>query len=339
MTFIGVGVSSMFAQKGRHGGLPLHRQQIFNKMNNLAKNTFHIGAKALENLATSVGEEFETAVSLILNTKGKIIVVGLGKSGLLGTKIAATFSSTGTPSSFMHATEAYHGDIGMVTRIDSVILISYSGETDEVIRLIPILEERGVKIISIVGEKNSTLARHSNSALIVKVEREACPHNLAPTTSCLTTIAMGDALAIALMEKRKFKEEDFARNHPGGSLGKRLLTKVKNVMKKQLPMVSENSDIREVILTMTEGRMGIAIVTENNKLKGVVTDGDLRRMLLKVGSIDNINASDIMTKNPLTINENINLYDAEEIMLEKKITVLIATDDNGDISGLLQIYG
>ena len=306
---------------------------------NTAKNTFLLGAEALKNLANSLDNEFEKAVDIIQNTKGKVVIVGLGKSGLLGSKMAATFASTGTPSFFMHATEAYHGDIGMVTEGDSVILISYSGETDEVIRLIPIFNERGIKIISIVGDANSTLAKHSDATLLVTVEREACPHNLAPTTSSLTTLAMGDALAITLMKRNNFQKEDFAKNHPGGSLGRRLLTKVKDVMHKlPLPIVSENSDIREVICCMTEGRMGIAIVQEGRELKGVITDGDLRRMLLKADKLDGIKASDIMTKKPEIINENKNLYDAEKIMLEKKITVLLVCNDNSDIVGLLQIY-
>ena len=306
---------------------------------NTAKNTFLLGAEALKNLADSLDNEFEKAIDIIQNTDGKVVVVGLGKSGLLGSKMAATFASTGTPSFFMHATEAYHGDIGMVESGDSVILISYSGETDEVIRLIPIFNERGIKIISIVGVEKSTLAKFSDATLLVTVEREACPHNLAPTTSSITTLAMGDALAVTLMERANFQKEDFAKNHPGGSLGRRLLTKVKDVMHKlPLPIVAENTGIREVICEMTEGRMGIAIVQEGAELKGVITDGDLRRMLLKADSLDDIKASDIMSKNPEIISENKNLYDAEKVMIDKKITVLLVCNDNSDIVGLLQIY-
>ncbi len=227
----------------------------------------------------------------------------------------------------------------MVESGDSVILISYSGETDEVIRLIPIFNERGIKIISIVGVEKSTLAKFSDATLLVTVEREACPHNLAPTTSSITTLAMGDALAVTLMERANFQKEDFAKNHPGGSLGRRLLTKVKDVMHKlPLPIVAENTGIREVICEMTEGRMGIAIVQEGAELKGVITDGDLRRMLLKADSLDDIKASDIMSKNPEIISENKNLYDAEKVMIDKKITVLLVCNDNSDIVGLLQIY-
>lgn len=284
-------------------------------------------------------DNFEKAINIILNRTGRVIVCGLGKSGLVGQKISATFSSTGVPSIFIHATEAYHGDLGSVLEGDVVILISYSGETDEVIRLIPVLKQRNIKIISIVGNMESSLAKNSDAALYAGVTREACPNNLAPTTSCITTLAVGDAIAVSIMEKTGFEAEDFAKNHPGGSLGKRLLTKVSDVMRiEDLPIVSPSDSIADVIMTITKARMGIAIVIHKDNLEGVITDGDLRRMMLKTDNLKGLQASDIMSHSPHTVNKNMNLFDAEETMLENKVTSLVVTDGTKKVCGLLEIY-
>jgi len=218
-------------------------------------------AQALNKISSQLGSPFEEAVNLILNTPGRTVVCGMGKSGLIGQKMAATFASTGTPSFFMHPAEAFHGDLGMLTTDDLIILISYSGETDEVIKLLPSLKHFGNKIVAIVGEDNSTLGKHADVVLNVSVEREVCPNNLAPTTSTLTTMAMGDALAVVLIKERDFQASDFARYHPGGSLGKKLLVKVQDVMHREnLPVVGKEEMLQNAILVMTEGRLGMVVI-------------------------------------------------------------------------------
>ena len=305
----------------------------------IAKESLTEQAKALINISEDLGDEFAKAVNMILQTKGRVVVCGMGKSGLVGQKITATFASTGTPSFFMHPAEAFHGDLGMLMREDLLILISYSGETEEIINLLPSLKHFGNKIISIVGNVDSTMAQYSDVILSVKVEREVCPNNLAPTTSTLATMGMGDALAVALIKERNFQAEDFARYHPGGSLGKRLLTKVSDVMHiKNLPAISSDTPLRDAVLAISEGRLGLVVIVENKQIKGIVTDGDLRRALVKQIDMNQANIAEIMTESPITISADTMLVDAESLMLEKKIKALIVTDKDNHIAGILEIF-
>ena len=293
---------------------------------------------AINKMAAKLGGEFVRAVEAILETRGRVIICGMGKSGLVGKKLAATFASTGTPSFFLHPAEAFHGDLGMVTADDLLILISYSGETDEVIQLIPSLEHFGNFIVSMVGERASTLAKHSSVVLDISVEREICPNNLAPTTSTLATMAMGDALAVALIKLRGFRADDFARFHPGGSLGRRLLTRVKDVMHTRLPVISKGATLRDTLLAMTDGRMGLALIMDGKKLEGIITDGDLRRAMIKgIDSLDHA-GDDFMSQNPATVFEEDMFVDAEQMMIEKKIKALVATNQAGEVTGIVEIF-
>ncbi len=305
----------------------------------IAKESLTEQAKALVRMADELGEEFEKAVQLILQTKGRVVVCGMGKSGLVGKKMTATFASTGTPSFFMHPAEAFHGDLGMLAREDLLILISYSGETDEILNLLPSIKHFGNKIISIVGNNQSTMAKHSDIVLNVRVEREVCPNNLAPTTSTLATMGMGDALAVALIKERGFQAEDFARYHPGGSLGRRLLTRVKDVMHtRNLPIIHADVPLKDAVLAISEGRLGLVVIVEQQQVKGIVTDGDLRRALVNRVDINQALIGDIMTENPITITPDMMLADAENLMLEKKIKALIVVDKNHQMSGILEIF-
>ncbi|MCU7940303.1 MAG: KpsF/GutQ family sugar-phosphate isomerase [gamma proteobacterium symbiont of Bathyaustriella thionipta] len=305
----------------------------------IAKESLTEQAKALINMSEELGDEFVKAVNMILNTKGRVVVCGMGKSGLVGQKMTATFASTGTPSFFMHPAEAFHGDLGMLMRVDLLILISYSGETEEIINLLPSLKHFGNNIISIVGNVDSTMAKHSDVILSVKVEREVCPNNLAPTTSTLATMGMGDALAVALIKARNFQAEDFARYHPGGSLGKRLLTKVADVMHAtNLPVITRDTPLKDAVVAISEGRLGLVVIVENVKVKGIVTDGDLRRALVKQIDMNQASIGEIMTISPITITPDTMLVDAEALMLEKKIKALIVADQNNHLSGILEIF-
>lgn len=302
-------------------------------------------SQALTQIAQRLDSEFVAAIELILNCPGRTIVSGIGKSGLVGKKIAATFASTGTPSFFIHPTEAYHGDLGMITPDDLVILISYSGETEEVNKLVSPLRNFGNRIISILGNNQSTLGRHSDVTLNVAVEREICPNNLAPTTSTLATMAMGDAIAVALIKARDFKPMDFARYHPGGSLGRRFHTRVRDVMRhRNLPIISPEKTVHESMFTMTTGRLGLAIVVEGDLLRGIITDGDLRRAMLRDPQMMNKPVREFMTDEPVTVQANTLLVDAEKLMQEKKISALIVMEEccepsrANDICGVLEIY-
>ncbi|MCW8929435.1 MAG: KpsF/GutQ family sugar-phosphate isomerase [Gammaproteobacteria bacterium] len=308
-------------------------------MLSIAKESLTEQAKALINMSESLGNEFVKAVNMILQTKGRVVVCGMGKSGLVGQKMTATFASTGTPSFFMHPAEAFHGDLGMLTRDDLLILISYSGETEEIINLLPSVKHFGNEIISIVGDIESTMAKHSDIILSVKVEREVCPNNLAPTTSTLATMGMGDALAVALIKERNFQAEDFARYHPGGSLGRRLLTTVADVMHvKELPVVNMDTPLGEAVLAISEGRLGLVVILENKQIKGIVTDGDLRRALVNQIDINQAKIGDIMTSNPVSITPEMMQVDAEALMLEKKIKALLVADRNNYLIGILEIF-
>ncbi|MGR0280090.1 KpsF/GutQ family sugar-phosphate isomerase [Marinomonas dokdonensis] len=305
-----------------------------------AHHTLSTQAQALLDLADRVTESFAQAVRMILASKGRTIICGMGKSGLIGKKIAATLASTGTPSFFLHPGEAFHGDLGMIQAEDTLVLISYSGETEELIRLLPSLKSFGNPSIALVGNLDSTLAQHSDCVLDISVDRETCPNNLAPTTSTTMTAAMGDALAVALMESRHFQPQDFARFHPGGSLGRKLLTRVKDLMHKEnLPVCGPDTHLKEAISVMTHGRMGVVLIQEDSQLVGIFTDGDLRRaMLRETANMIDKPMRELMTANPKTINENTMIVQAEERMLKDKITLLVAVDDGGKLSGILEIY-
>ncbi|MBP9187452.1 MAG: KpsF/GutQ family sugar-phosphate isomerase [Bacteroidia bacterium] len=305
-----------------------------------AKEVFTIEAKALTDLSKQLDGDFNKAVDAVLKSKGRLVISGVGKSGLVGAKISATLASTGTPSMFMHPVEAFHGDLGMLRKEDVLVAISYSGETEELLKLIPFIKAVKIKIIGISGNPKSTLAAHSNFHLNVKVYKEACPLELAPTSSTTATLAMGDALAVALMKARNFKPEDFALFHPGGSLGKKLLTTVESCMRKDnLPKVKTTDKIQVVINTMSSGRLGLAVVMDKTKITGIITDGDLRRAMDKhTAKLFTLTAKDIMTAKPLVINKKMMMAEAEELMNSKKITSLLVTDDKGKFAGVVQIY-
>ena len=303
-------------------------------------NALREQGNALFALSERVDESFEQAVEMMLACKGRVIISGMGKSGLIGKKIAATLASTGTISFFMHPGEAFHGDLGMVRfddRADVIVLISYSGETDEVLKLIPSLKSFGTKIIAITGGMDSTLANHADVVLNAAVKEEVCPNNLAPTTSTTVAVAIGDALAVALIKARNFQPMDFARFHPGGSLGRRLLTRVKDVMRtRRLPFVTRSMAVSDVLITMTDTRTGLALVmNEQGQLEGVITDGDLRRYLVDHDNLKGLLASDLMTTSPVTINQDAMLADAEQLMRELHLKWVVALSDDGQVMGLL----
>ncbi|UKH22138.1 SIS domain-containing protein [Actinobacillus pleuropneumoniae] len=302
-----------------------------------ANETLSLYTQAISQLNQRLDGAFNQAVEMVLNCEGRVVVAGIGKSGLVGQKMVATFASTGTPSFYLHPTEAFHGDLGMLKPIDVVILISNSGETDDVIKLLPSLKSFGNKIIAMTGNPNSTLAQHANLILNIGVEREACPNNLAPTTSTLVTMALGDALAIALINARDFKAEDFARFHPGGSLGRKLLNRVKDVMQTKLPIAQPNADFSTILSVMNEGRMGVALIMQGEQLQGIITDGDIRRTLAQFGT-DSLakTAEQIMSKHPKTVSDNTYLAKAEEMMKELHIHSLIALNDEGKVSGIME---
>ncbi len=301
-----------------------------------AKNVFFIESNAVARLADRLDSSFVAAIDEILASKGRVIVCGMGKSGIVGKKIAATMASTGTPSFFMHPGEAYHGDLGMVTAEDIFIAISNSGETDEVIKLIPFLKSNGNYLIALTGNPLSTLAKAASSHLDVSVSEEACPLQLAPTSSTTATLAMGDALAVTLMKARDFRPEHFARFHPGGSLGRRLLRKVDDEMIiTNLPFIDEAAELLDIIQAMTLGSLGIAIVRHSNGW-GIITDGDIRRAIEKNGArIFTSSAADIMNRNPATISTGIRMEDALTLMESRKITSLLVVE-NSNVIGVIK---
>lgn len=302
----------------------------------LAKEVFDLESNAILGLKSFVGAEFNEVILKILSLKGRLVISGMGKSGHIGAKIAATLASTGTPSFFMHPAEALHGDLGMLTCEDALLAISNSGESEEILRLIPSVKMRKIPLIAMSGKVDSTLVKESDYFLNVSVAKEACPLQLAPTSSTTATLAMGDAIAVALMRARGFKSEDFALFHPGGSLGRKLLTRVKDVMIcEDLPLVSPNTAFKELVAEMTSKKLGVCLVVENNKLLGIITDGDLRRALSEENF--NVVACEIMTKNPKTITSNTMATEAESIMLEYKIKELIVQDDE-ELMGIVQLY-
>ena len=302
-----------------------------------AKETLDLYTQEIDRLKQRLSDEFNQAVELMLHCEGRVVVAGIGKSGLVGKKMVATFASTGTPSFFLHPTEAFHGDLGMLKPIDVVILISNSGETDDVNKLIPSLKSFGNKIIAITGNPHSTLGKYADVVLNIHVEREACPNNLAPTTSTLVTMALGDALAIALINARDFRAEDFARFHPGGSLGRKLLCRVRDVMNPNMPVAEPSATFSECLSVMNEGRMGVAVIMQAGELCGIITDGDIRRTLAKFGAESlNKTAEQIMSRSPKTIADSTFLGKAEEMMKALHIHSLVALDEYGKVSGLIE---
>lgn len=306
-----------------------------------ARKTLDIEIESLALTSASLDDGFLRAVQLISQSRGKVVVTGMGKSGHIGHKISATLASTGTPSFFMHPAEAYHGDLGMIDSQDTILAISYSGETDEILKLIPYLKLNGNKLISLSGKRDSTLARNSDAHIQIAITREACPLELAPTSSTTVTLALGDALAICLMKIKGFREENFARFHPGGSLGRRLLSKVKDHMRTEnLPVVPPESSLALVINSMSAGRLGLALVKGNGKVQGIITDGDLRRLFEKKGkNAFDLRAFEIMTPNPKTIYQTASLKEAEQKMIDHKINSLVVIDEmTEELLGVIQIY-
>jgi len=300
-------------------------------------------SNALMMIAGHLGDEFDDATNLILSCKGRVIISGMGKSGIVGKKIAATLASTGTPSFYVHPGEAIHGDLGMITSDDLIVLISYSGETEEIKKLMPSLKYFGNRIIGIVGSSETTIGRQADVCLQVNIEREVCPNNLAPTTSALAIMALGDALAVCLIKARDFKPSDFAQFHPGGMLGRRLLSRVGDVMiTENLPVIDPSESVREAIFCMTSGRLGLAIIIENDRLLGILTDGDLRRALIMDPTMMEKSVREFMTPVPVTISANAMVSDAEILMRKYKIRALIVTDARADsadkVVGLLEIF-
>ena len=306
----------------------------------LAQEVFEIESKEIANLSKRLTDDFEKAINAILQSSGKLIVSGMGKSGIIGKKIAATLASTGTPSFFLHPGEAYHGDLGMIEKNDIVLLISNSGETDEVLKLIPFLKHQKNCTISMSGNDDSTLAKNTNYHLNIAVDKEACPLFLAPTSSTTATLVMGDALAVTLMKLRDFKEENFAKFHPGGSLGRRLLTTVGDVMKKKnLPIISSQATIKEVIQRISEGKLGLVVIIDNNKIIGIITDGDIRRtMESREKDFFNLKAEDLMSNHPKLIYESDKLISASTIMSQHKINSLLVVNESNDLVGVVQVY-
>lgn len=305
----------------------------------IAKEVFEIESEAILNLSNGLTDDFDKSIRAILDLKGKLIISGMGKSGIIGKKIAATMASTGTPSFFLHPAEAYHGDLGMIEKEDIVLLISNSGETDEVLKLIPFLKSQQNIVIAMSGNINSTLAKNSTYHINISIKKEACPLQLAPTSSTTATLVMGDALAIVLMKERGFKDADFAQFHPGGSLGRRLLTTVEDVMRSDnLPIVSKEHSIKSVISTVSEGRLGLAIVMEGREVLGIITDGDIRRaMETQEDRFFSLIAKDLMTLSPKTVNSNQKIVDAQEIMAKFKVNSLLVLKDS-NLVGVVQIY-
>lgn len=301
-----------------------------------------LSLEASELIACSkrLGEEFDRAVEAIYALDGKLVIIGVGKSGLVGAKIAATMASTGTPSFFIHPTEAMHGDLGMIEKKDGILAISYSGESEELVAILPHLKRHGVSIIGMSSNTSSTLAAFSDIHLDISVSKEACPLNVAPTSSTTLTMAIGDALAMALMKKKNFQKEDFAYFHPGGSLGKRLFVKVSDLMRKDgLPIVSCETILKDAIISMSEGKLGTVIFEKEGVIVGVLSDGDLRRALMNDGFDINNSAFKYATKNPsIVYDENMLAVEALGLIEEKKIQLLLVADEQKKLKGILHIH-
>ncbi|MDG1284303.1 MAG: KpsF/GutQ family sugar-phosphate isomerase [Flavobacteriaceae bacterium] len=304
----------------------------------LAKETIEIESLAISQLAGFIDETFAEAVELIHNSSGRVIITGIGKSAIIATKIVATLNSTGTPSVFMHAADAIHGDLGLILKDDIVVCISKSGNTPEIKALIPFLKNAGNTLIAITGNQKSVLAEQADFVFNSYVEKEACPINLAPTTSTTAQLVIGDALAVCLLELRDFTKDDFAKYHPGGALGKRLFLKVRDVLvHNEIPKVDPDASVKKVIIEISEKRKGATAVTVNNKIIGIITDGDLRRMLSETEDLSQQKAENIMSKNPVSITIDAMAIDAMELMETHEISQLLVTDQ-GNYAGVIHIH-
>lgn len=312
---------------------------IAKNIKQIAKDALLNEARAVENLINYIDNDFEACVREILQSKGRVVITGIGKSAIIANKIVATMNSTGTPALFMHAADAIHGDLGMIQEHDIVICLSKSGNTPEIKVLVPLLKRRGSKLVALVSNKNSYLAEHADFVLNATIAEEACPNNLAPTTSTTAHLAMGDALAICLLELRNFSSEDFAKYHPGGALGKQLYLKVEDVFSNnQVPLVTADTALKDVILEISSKRLGAtAVVDEAKNLLGIITDGDLRRMLQKESNIALIKAADIMTRTPKMIDKSEFAVKALQIMQENNITQLVVKD-GARVAGFIHLH-
>ena len=307
----------------------------------IVKDLLLIEAKELEKAANNVAFDIDKAIDLIMTSKGKLIITGVGKSGLVGAKIAATLASTGTSSFFLHPTEAMHGDLGMIGENDIVLGISYSGESDELVQILPHLKRFNIPLIAMARNPESTLAKYADVFINIKVDKEGCPLDAAPMSSTTLTMAMGDALAVCLMRKRDFKKEDFASFHPGGSLGKQLFVKVDDLLRKEnLPVVSRETKLKDAILVMSEGRLGSVIITDkDDKVIALLSDGDLRRALMNDNFSMDCKVEDIATMNPKRLkNKELLASDALQIIEDYRIQLLIVTDENDKLIGVLHIH-
>jgi len=313
---------------------------VSNSIIKSAKAVIAIEKNALEDLENKIDGEFVKACELISQCSGKVIVIGMGKSGHIGNKIAATLASTGTPAFAVHPAEAGHGDLGMISRNDVVIAISYSGESDEISMILPVIQRAGVKIISMTGNHSSSIAKAADMHIDVGVKKEACPHNLAPTASTTATLAMGDAIAVSLLTMKGFTPDDFARSHPSGSLGRRLLTFVTNIMKTgdEIPLINPNATLSDALLEMTKKGLGMVLIHENMNLKGIYTDGDLRRTLEKTQNLNDLKINDVMTKDCSAILDSEPAIKAVELMDGKNINSLPVLDKNKKIVGAINMH-
>ncbi|MGJ8593539.1 MAG: KpsF/GutQ family sugar-phosphate isomerase [Aquaticitalea sp.] len=309
-----------------------------NSILNTAKKTIELESEAIARLSTFLDDDFATAVELIYNSKGRVIITGIGKSAIIANKIVATLNSTGTPSVFMHAADAIHGDLGLMLEDDIVICISKSGNTPEIKVLIPLIKNANNKLIAITGNTKSFLGLQADCILNTYVEHEACPHNLAPTTSTTAQLVMGDALAMCLLDLKGFSSKDFAKYHPGGSLGKRLYLRVSDLSSvNEKPQVQLDTNVKQVIVEISEKMLGVTAVVESNKIVGIITDGDLRRMLSKSESFVHLTAKDIMGSNPKRIDNNAMAIDAMELMESNEISQLLV-EENGEYAGVVHLH-
>ena len=305
---------------------------------NIAKSTIDSESKAIANLSDLLTDDFANAVELIYNSKGRVIITGIGKSAIIANKIVATLNSTGTPAIFMHAADAIHGDLGLILKDDVVICISKSGNTPEIKVLVPLIKNANNKMIAITGNKDSYLGQQADFILNAYVEQEACPNNLAPTTSTTAQLVLGDALAVCLLELRGFSSNDFAKYHPGGALGKRLYLRVNDLSSQNMkPQVGLEASLKEVIVEITEKMLGVTAVIDNDEIVGIITDGDLRRMLSKSDDIAGLKAKDIMSNSPRRIDESAMAVDAKELMEEFGISQLLV-ENNGSYAGVVHLH-
>jgi arabinose-5-phosphate isomerase len=312
---------------------------ILEKIIRIAKETISIEQKAIANLEKLVDNEFAEAVSHIYNSNGRVVISGIGKSANIATKIVATLNSTGTPAIFMHAADAIHGDLGTIQKNDTVICISKSGNTPEIKVLVPLIKNGGNKLIAITSNRTSFLGSEANYVLHAYAEKEACPNNLAPTTSTTAQLVMGDALAVSLLKLKDFKSSDFAKYHPGGALGKRLYLRVSDIISKnEKPSVKADASIKDVIIEISNKRLGVtAVVDNNNKIIGIITDGDLRRMLAETTDFNSLKATDIMSASPKTLTSEAMAVEAKELLEENNISQVLI-EDNNQFSGVVHIH-